>query len=190
MFNFTIDPNRKLHTWEALTNVAYLFAAAIILTITPGITAIIPAIALVWLAIGSYLCHLNIKENLCHLDWSGMFGVFGALIAYGLGIHNLLPFYSQSAEIAAQLFIFFASAVTPLVIRFDEMQQLYSYATIGVLWIASTALLFTIPAVIMFALAFLIRQLGAMKYDTNRDEELFHAGWHVLSAIGFVLMFF
>lgn len=179
MIKITIDPNRRFHTWEALTNIAYLLAGAIIWLITPDFTAIVPTIALIYLAIGSYLCHLNIKENYCQFDWSGMVAVFTAIITYGAGIS---PLFSAIYTVLA--------AIIPIAYRIDHLPKFISYSIIGLLWIISTALLFNLTAVTLFAIAFAIRQMGDLKYDINSEEELFHAGWHVLSAMGFVLMFF
>lgn len=168
--------NRPIHTFEALSNIAYLLAGIAVFIIQP--LAWVPALALIFLAGGSYACHLNIKENLCYLDWAGMFAAFMAFITWGL-----LP-----EEPAIQLIVTAIAAYLAVAVKIADLPQNLSYPVIGILWIFATMFNFSWVALILFAVGFGIRQLGALKFDTNRDEEILHGVWHLLTALAFVFM--
>ncbi len=168
--------NRPLHTFEALSNIAYLLAGIAVFVIQPA--AWVPALALIFLAIGSYACHLNIKTDYCYLDWAGMFAAFMAFIAWGLLPEH--PFL--------QLVLTAVAGYLAVAVNIADVPQEKSYPVIGLLWILATILNFSFVAIFLFAVGFGIRQLGATKYDTNRDEEILHGVWHLITALAFIFM--
>ena len=169
------------NNFESLTNVAYAIAGIALLFLAPVSQIWVMALLLVVLAYGSYLGHAK-GGKLWALDWAGMGLVFGGLIAY-----------AQSASPINQILAALVGGGFAYALEHyeDYLDKNLRYAAIILLWILAVVNLYdyghnVVPGVIIFAIAIAIRQYGE-KHDDS-ENEIMHGWWHIITAIGFVLL--
>jgi hypothetical protein len=107
-------------------------------------------------------------------DWAGMYVVFSSVILFHIGVAYLIPL------------------IIPL-ITYITLKWLDDslYILVGVLWLASVFVSFlygvsVLPAIIVFAIALLVRQLAPEMEGKYYD--ICHSIWHVLTATGIFLL--
>ena len=151
------------HIW---TNIAYAIAGLIAWQIDI-------AFAFTVLAVTSFMGHWK-GGKWWIADWAGMYVAFSSIILHNLG---------------------WAGAIFPLIpilfyVTFKYLNQ-NNYILIGVFWLVATFVAFLagvpiLPSVIVFVLALLIRQHAPEMED--RYYNLCHGTWHILTAIGMLLL--
>jgi uncharacterized membrane protein YuzA (DUF378 family) len=158
--------NKVYDTAHIWTNIAYVIAglAAWQIDIT---------FAFILLGFTSFMGHWK-GGKWWIADWAGMYTAFIAII-----LHNF--------ELIGPIFV-----LAPIIfyITFKYLDDTY-YFLVGVLWFISifVAVLIginAIPSIIMFALALLIRQQAPEMED--KYYNLCHGTWHMLTAIGMLLL--
>lgn len=151
------------HIW---TNIAYVLAglAAWQIDIT---------FAFILLGMTSFMGHWK-GEEWWLADWAGMYIAFGAIILHNLGW-------------VGPIFI-----LSPIIL-YSTLKYLREaqYFLIGILWLIATFTAFlagvpVLPSIIIFGLALWIRQQAPEMEDKNYN--LCHGTWHVLTAIGMLLL--
>lgn len=178
MLNRRRPPYGPRNAWS---NVAYLFAGFFPLPLVPGYPAFMFALAMGWLAYGSFTYHAYKTVAAHKADWSGMYAVFGVLAAYA---------YSVSTPAAGPVMaaVGVSGALLAYVWRAGSANAL-----IGVLLVLSF-----VPAYFNGDSRLAIASLGlflAAKACWVMDKNTAylglwgHALWHVLTAAALACMF-
>lgn len=147
------------------SNIAYLIAG--IYTGEPVLM-----LSMTSLAIGSFMGHWR-GGLWWRADWIGMYLVFASLILHNVGLPE--AFY----------IIYGAIVALGLYYKKDD------YVLIGILWALSVLSAYfanveVVAPILLFAVALAIRQISLKIGTTTYD--IVHSTWHVLTAIGFVLL--
>ena len=177
------EGHNDLKQWTSLsvwTN-AFYGVAGLVGVYLHGLSAWVPALALIFLAYGSGIYHKKRTDFTNKLDWFGMYLVAAAFpvwLGYGNG-----PWWLISVIMAGFLsFTLFKN---------HDRQFIYIFF-INVPLAVFIGYLATIPLalsiLIIFSLAIYSRLVVEPKYDFE-VEDYMHGVWHILTSIGFGLMF-
>lgn len=167
--------------YSIYTNYAYL-VSAILLFFIVGQSILPLSVALVTLFAGSYWYHTTGLRTTVVFDYFGMYLTMLTITAY-----NILLLDSNYYTMT-WFAIFIILGILTLFLKSNYGIQIVG----GIFAIASSSVWIThgfeqfMVVIVMFAMAFTFRQIGAIYYPEHEDS--FHAVWHVATAVSFIFM--
>jgi hypothetical protein len=153
---------------DDLSNISYLIGGLYLLVnFTP-----VPGIAMILLAIGSYLAHVH-GGKWWAWDWAMMYGCFSAIALHNLGLSPLLfiPFAYLGYKYGVDEYLAFAILFVVSVVS--------AYLAGVAIWLPLG----------LFAVAFAFQRYAEASGDHNSSRyQLFHSLWHVVTMPAIVLL--
>jgi hypothetical protein len=181
---------QPLNTWS---NLAFLFAGALVLRRPLDRFAVLFAASCAVLAVGSFLFHATVTQEMQWLDMVGTYAALVAVLARGVAASFALPagLVLAAALVADGLFAVFKWSISATVALPLLLVAIAIPMTRAVLHGRRTAREALVPFAVFLA-ALLLRQLDVAHVGCHPESRLYqgHALWHLGTAASLALIYF